>query len=1063
MSRSILPAVILCLAGIGVSDGSYYDEAAALFTTRPAEDAPLTNIGRFGPVGLSIDLVQPAFTMRIKDIEKGSPADRTGQFARGQYILRVNGQALRGIDPRVQMADWISAAEASDGRLVFEVATAPDAAPRRVTVSLPVLGAYSPTWPLNCPKSDRIVRNFAAYLKAEGTNKGFADIGMLFLLSTGDEDDLAYVRQWARSHKGELTYPWHIGYGGLALCEYYLRTGDEQVLPAIQKMADHAVSIETFGGWAGRGPLAAVTYGGGGGHLNAGGTLLCAYLLLARECGAAVPDDTLLRVLRHFYRFAGRGNNPYGNNRPESSFVDNGKNGLIAFSMAAAASLTPDGENSIYARARDAAAMTSFYTTGHMLHGHTGGGIGEIWRSAAMGLLHDKRPAHYRAFMDQRRFHYELSRRFDGSFAILGGARYDNEDWGAGYALTYTVPRRTLRLTGAPPSPHSKPFQLPAQIWGTQADNVFLSLDPATLPDGRVLDLAGETLRDAGKAVIDRLNSTARVDGRIPDDVLIAYAHHPDFLMRRLATHNMVGFRPNYMFDEAGDPVRPDLITLMLRSADPRVRHAMLRSMVTSYWRDGPDDLMTREHFDLALAMIRDPDEAWTVKDAAMQLVGYAPADWIVPHVDVILPYLEHEEWWLQNAAVIGLTEAIADPRTYAHVLPAVGRFASTCPLWNAVAPLRGGRIAEALANAPPQVQERARLVFQDSYLQYREIDSLPQEVNEQVNRTNREYIAAAIARLPGGYDVLYEMASQRFPDDPLPYRQIFLEADPAQLEPALAAIIRKAIVEELIPQYIQKNRQALQQEADNQPVAIRVDRNPLANARLDGLVDLYRKAGINDYDWRDFGPEPQDMVWSYFSFDPGDDVPWVGEVRYRPIRFPEGMENWHQPDFDPQAHGWRSARGPFGEFNGRTDQLFFPNCRLDYCRCNLPIATLWENEVLLLHGRFQLPEFKQGHRYRLLVGGMSHVGHGSGYRIYVNGRLLAERNRGIGKREGSQPVGAFIDHTFWDDMSGKQVTLAVIGFQHLRHNTKYRHMMLWLQEMKVPPLAEPGTGRPGT
>ena len=50
--------------------------------------------------------------------------------------------------------------------------------------------------------------------------------------------------------------------------------------------------------------------------------------------------------------------------------------------MAAAAALTPDGEDSVYAQARDVCAITSFYTTSFMLHGHTGGGIGEsewIW------------------------------------------------------------------------------------------------------------------------------------------------------------------------------------------------------------------------------------------------------------------------------------------------------------------------------------------------------------------------------------------------------------------------------------------------------------------------------------------------------------------------------------------------------------------------------------------------------------------------------------------------------------------------------------------------------------
>ena len=149
------------------------------------------------------------------------------------------------------------------------------------------------------------------------------------------------------------------------------------------------------------------------------------FLLLAKQCGAEVDDSLLHRTLVHFFRYAGRGINPYGDDRPEISFVDNGKHGNLAFAMAAAASLTPEGEKSIYAKARDHLAMTSFYTTTFMLHGHTGGGIGEIWRSASMALLREKKPLQYREFMDNRKWHYDLSRRFDGSFGILGGAGYD--------------------------------------------------------------------------------------------------------------------------------------------------------------------------------------------------------------------------------------------------------------------------------------------------------------------------------------------------------------------------------------------------------------------------------------------------------------------------------------------------------------------------------------------------------------------------------------------------------------------------------------------------------------
>ena len=170
-------------------------------------------------------------------------------------------------------------------------------------------------------------------------------------------------------------------------------------------------------------------------------------LVLLQECGAEVPDHALLGALRHFYRYAGRGNNPYGDDRPYTGFVDNGKNGLLAFSMAAAANLTPNGEDSVYARARDICAMKGFYLTTYMLHGHTGGGIGEIWRSAAMGLLHETKPAQYREFMDKRRWHYDLSRRHDGSFGILGGGGYDKEQWGVAFPLAYTMPRKTLRCS----------------------------------------------------------------------------------------------------------------------------------------------------------------------------------------------------------------------------------------------------------------------------------------------------------------------------------------------------------------------------------------------------------------------------------------------------------------------------------------------------------------------------------------------------------------------------------------------------------------------------------------
>ena len=269
-----------------VSAQSFYKNPQGLFSTRPGETKSLTSIKRFGPAGMGIDLIQPAFTMRISHIESGSPAAATGRLKAGQIIESINGQKLADIDPRIQLGQILASAEATDGVLRFAIQGAADP----VSVRIPVLGAYSETWPLNCPKSDRIVRGVADYLSKPGATTGLGGIGMLFLLSTGEARDLEVVRNWARNAPAH-TYPWHLGYGGIPLTECYLRTGDAKILTNIQRWVDNAAQAQHNDAWAGRGG-ALTTYGNG--HLNAAGTHVVTFLLLAREYGDLLYDPILL-------------------------------------------------------------------------------------------------------------------------------------------------------------------------------------------------------------------------------------------------------------------------------------------------------------------------------------------------------------------------------------------------------------------------------------------------------------------------------------------------------------------------------------------------------------------------------------------------------------------------------------------------------------------------------------------------------------------------------------------------------------------------------------------------
>lgn len=1031
---------------------SFYKETP-LFSTAPSDVATVNSFSNFGPVGIAIELHQPAFTMKVgdmdpknpaMDVEPGSPAAATGAFKAGQIIESINGEKLKDIDPRIQLGQMIEIAEASDGVLKFMLKDDEKAAAKEVIVKIPVLGAYSKTWPLNCPKSDKIVRNMADYLAKPGSNKGFADFGMLFLLSTGEEKDLAPVKEWVHGMKGKKQngYAWHIGYGGLAICEYYLRTGDPEALPIIQELVDAAAKGEYLDAWAGRSGVVKLGYGNG--HLNAGGTHVVTFLLLAKQCGVNVNESLLNRTMVHFFRYAGRGINPYGDDRPETSFVDNGKHGKLAFAMAAAASLTPEGEKSIYAKARDNCAKTSFYTTTFMLHGHTGGGIGEIWRSASMGLKYEKEPKQYREFMDNRKWHYEMSRRFDGSFTILGGAGYENVEWGNCYAISYTIPRKTLRITGAPPSKFSKPYQLPARPWGTEADDIFLSMDPVPGEQGKKLDLAGETLaKDSSRPLIIRLNQKP-----LTDDEIRQYVSHPEYLIRNMVSLVAAGLTADYMFPKPAYEVRPKLLEEFAKHSDPRVRNVGFRAATKAF---DPTTDWSKLLFDLAIERLKDDKESWFVKDACFSLIQKGTPDMIVPHVDVIVPYLKHSEQWLQNGALMTLAQVATDPRCYEKVLPPMGELFQTTPRQSTTGgPL--GLLREKLAAADEKVRVVALKAMGSAYEKY----SAPVRWEGGQDLTGHRTetlgrIAEALSGVPGGYDMLYEVSKKQFPNSPLPHDEVFLSADPDLFGPDLKKVILPLIREKLIYQYIGQNRRKIFSELD------KPTQNGTVTNSIDGLVSLYNKVGIKEYDWKPFGPDLKNVEWNYHTFDPAEELaydktPW----RYRTVTLPKGMENWVAPEFDAAKAGWKKGLPPFGQYKGELTD----NSKADRNHWGEAPRTMWDKEVLLLRGTYEFPAMKLGHIYRLRANRGQGVGAGDGFKIYVNGKALVESKEGLGRRAGDTIQGGWITQEFVPEFSKGPVTISAITF--MRYGDRAIVQMppaaqgifsMWLEERKLPSL----------
>ncbi len=1058
MKLHVSAFVVAFAATVSVLPADSFYARPSLFSTRPGEEQSLNTIDRFGPVGMGLELIQPAFTMRIKNIEEGSPAAATGKLETGQIIESINGETLKDIDPRIQLGDLITKAEASDGELSFAIKGVAEP----VVVKIPVLGAYSGTWPLNCGKSDKIVRGLADYIAADPSHGGKGDIGMIFLISTGEEKDTAAVGEWARKQTNPSSYAWFLGFGGIPLCEYYLRTGDEEVLPNIQKWVDSAVAGQYNDAWAGRGGVPGLTYGMG--HLNAAGTAVVTFLLLAKECGADVPEHALMGALRHFYRYAGRGGNPYGDGRPEMGFVDNGKDGNLAFAMAAAAALTPGGEESVYARARDVCAVKGFYTTSFMLHGHTGGGIGEIWRSGSMGLMDDVRPKQYREFMDNRRWHYELSRRFDGSFGILGGGGYDALEWGVAYGLAYTVPRKTLRITGAPPTKFSKPYQLPKQPWGTEADNDFLSLEAVPDQDGKKADLSGETLaEDSSMQFLRKLHG----GGEVSDDTLRHYIRHQDAVIRQTAAAKILGVNRGYIgWREPGGKMRPELMMECLRSDSPRIRRAMFEAIDTSIQKEGRAELLTPEVFDLAVKAVADPAESWWVKDAALQLMASGSADQVAPHVDLLLPYVKHEEWWLANAAMTALTPVAADERCFRKVLPVLGdviRKNQRAALTLGLMPEVRARIAEA----GPEVRELAIETLKESYTAFEGKTTAPGGLDISTTvEGHLERIAGSLADIPGGLDVLYEIARQRYPDQILPYKEFFLNADPAGFGPKLKAAITPIINDELIPEFVGKNRKRLRELAALEVQNIQCG-GP--NDTIDQLVALHDRAGRDEFGWRMF-LDLNNAEWSYHTFDPipAEQVPFDQlTCRYRKVTLPQGMENWFAPDFDAAKAGWKTGRSPFGNYMDKLPDGPFSKCSEacvgPVCYGATKVNTFWDKEILMMRGNVRMPPLKDGHRYRVRVNHAVHVGNGNGYGIWINGKPFIEHDKTIGRGGGEKPYGAFVTREWVDEFNKGEVTIALMSF--IRYNDKrdakpteripQGRISLQFEEQKLPPVGD--------
>lgn len=449
-------------------------------TTRPEIDTKKTyNLGATGLRGwiftkppTHLDALQGRTTILARQIlvtHVGAKSPADGLIQIGDVILGVDSQPFNN-DARKLLAIAIQRAESTAARGDLNLLVWRNGTTKDIHLTLRVLGAYDASNPLASAKAKLILDEACQALAQEKLADDWAGpISGLAMLASGKERLLPIVQEYARriaekttSH--DPTKPergtWQLSYRALFLCEYFLLTRDEAVLPAIEQlsiaMARGQGMFGTFGhnllppGPNGELHRPIPSYG----PVNQTGLVTNIGILFGAMCGVKdleVPA-AIDRGSKFFATFMDRGSIPYGEHEPYITHDNNGKCAMSAV---------------FYALQQDRVAEARYYAKMTVASfknreaGHTGQGQSYLWTALGASCAG---PAALAAYFNEASWHYDLVRRCDGSFTYDGGEQYgagsthDNTYYGkstynglspnACYVLTYALPLKKLLITG---------------------------------------------------------------------------------------------------------------------------------------------------------------------------------------------------------------------------------------------------------------------------------------------------------------------------------------------------------------------------------------------------------------------------------------------------------------------------------------------------------------------------------------------------------------------------------------------------------------------------------------
>lgn len=352
-----------------------------------------------------------------------------------------------------------------------------------VNIPIAILGDYSATAPFNCPKSATILANARNQLVSEmladpdyfggGYHHAIAGLALLSAVIPGDPDyDAVQARLQAYARLIPSTgnsRNWMTAYKLVFLAEYYLITGDAEVVAGINQYTLDLARAQSFLGTYGHRPSTLRQDGSGRmictayGAVNSCGAVASMALVLGKKAlqAANLPvdpeiDTAITRSANFLASYTNKGSIPYGEMEPEvNNHTSNGKNQSTAVFL----SLLPD-------RATETEYFTRLSISGWKgrEQGHSGQGFSYLWGALGANVGGDHATSE---FFKTILWSLDLTRRTNGSFTYdsssenggggrgrtedgtyLGRSHHHGTDPTAIYLLTYSIPYKRLYITG---------------------------------------------------------------------------------------------------------------------------------------------------------------------------------------------------------------------------------------------------------------------------------------------------------------------------------------------------------------------------------------------------------------------------------------------------------------------------------------------------------------------------------------------------------------------------------------------------------------------------------------